>query len=170
MKCDICGNNKAVIHIQQIAGNEEINISICEKCAKEKGLTINNSELNINLKNLIKNFAEIKKAVYLNDPVKVCYGCGRTLEDLKKRGRAGCPECYREFRKYIASYLKTNAGSAEYKGKYPFKINILSQKMKKINNLHSLLNQAVKNEDFEEAAYLRDKIRLMEKQLDRDGK
>ncbi|MCL2481153.1 MAG: UvrB/UvrC motif-containing protein [Spirochaetaceae bacterium] len=170
MKCDICGNNKAVIHIQQIAGNEEINISICEKCAREKGLTINNSELNINLKNLLKNFAEIKKAVTDKDLVKVCYVCGKTLEELKKRGKAGCPACYKEFRKYITSYLKTNAGSAEHKGKYPFKINILSQRMKKIDNLQSLLNQAVKNEDFEKAAYLRDKIKLMEKQLEKDGK
>ncbi|MCL2705658.1 MAG: UvrB/UvrC motif-containing protein [Spirochaetaceae bacterium] len=170
MKCDICGNNKAVIHIQQIAGNEEINISICEKCAKEKGLTINNSELNINLKNLLKNFTEIKKSVIGKDIVKICCICGKTLQDLKKSGKAGCPECYKEFRKYMISFLKTNAGSAEHKGKYPFKINILSYRMKKINNLQSLLQQAVKEEDFEEAAYLRDKIKLMEKQLERDGK
>lgn len=170
MKCDICGINRAVIHIQQIAGNEEINMSICEKCAKEKGLALNNTELNINLKNLLKNFAEIKEAVSAKEAVKSCHVCGKTLEDFKKRGKAGCEECYNEFSRYIASFLKTNAGSAEHRGKYPFKINILSQKMKKINNLQSLLNQAVKNEEFEEAAYLRDKIRLMEKQLEKNDK
>ncbi|MCL2792355.1 MAG: UvrB/UvrC motif-containing protein [Spirochaetaceae bacterium] len=170
MKCDICGKNRAVIHIQQVAGNEEININICGKCAKEKGLTINNTELNVNLKNLLKSFAEIKKAVVEKDFVKMCYVCGKTLEDLKKTEKAGCPECYREFSKYITSFLKTNARSAEHKGKYPFKINILSQRMKKINNLQLLLNQAVKNEHFEEAAYLRDKIKLMEKQLGKDGR
>ncbi len=170
MKCDICGNNKAVIHIQQIAGNEEINLSICEKCAKEKGLTINNSELNINLKNLLKNFAEIKKAVGEKDSIKICHTCGKTLEDLKKTGKTGCSGCYIEFSKYIASFLKTNAGSVGYKGKYPFKINILSQKIKKMNNLQSLLKQAVKNEKFEEAAYLRDKIKLMERQIEKNDK
>ena len=170
MRCDICGNNRAIIHIQQIAGNEEINMSICGKCAREKGLAINNTELNINLKNLLKNFAEIKNAVSEKDILKVCHICGNTLEDLKKRGKTGCSECYKEFGRYIASFLKTNAGSAENKGKYPFKINILSRKIKKIDNLHSLLSQAIKKEEFEEAAYLRDKIKLMEKQLRKDDK
>ena len=170
MKCDICGNNRAVIHIQQVAGNEEINISVCEKCAREKGLTIHNSELNINVKNLIKNIAELKKAVQEKDLVQMCYVCGKTLEEIKKRGKAGCPECYKKFNKYITSFLKTKAGSADYKGKYPFKINIFCRKMKKIDNLHLLLNNAIKNEAFEEAAYLRDKIKLMEKQLYKDGK
>jgi len=170
MKCDICGKNKAVIHIQQIAGNEEINISICEKCAKAKGLTINNTELNINIKNLLKNFIEIKKAVTESDFVKMCYVCGKTLEDIKKREKAGCPECYKEFRRYISSFLKANTISVEHRGKYPFKINILSQRIQKINNLQSLLNQAVKSEHFEKAAYLRDKIKLMEKQLEKDDK
>ncbi|MCL2294592.1 MAG: UvrB/UvrC motif-containing protein [Spirochaetes bacterium] len=169
MRCDICGNNRAIIHIQQIARNEEINMSICEKCAKEKGLTINNTELNVNLKSLLKNFAEIKRAVTKKDHVKVCYVCGKTLEDLKKTGKTGCPECYKEFSRYITSFLMTNTGSSEHKGKYPFKINILTQRMKKINNLQSLLNKALKNEEFEEAAYLRDKIKLMEKQLEKDG-
>ena len=169
MKCDICGNNKAVIHIQQIARNEEVNISICEKCAREKGLTINNSELNINLKNLIKNFTELKKTVRERELERECYFCNTTLEEIKKRGKAGCPECYKVFKKYITSFLKTNGGSAEHKGKYPFKINVLSQKKKKIDNLQLLLNKAVKDEDFEEAAYLRDKIKLMERQLERDG-
>ena len=170
MRCDICGNDKAVIHIQHIAGNEEINISICEKCAKEKNLTINSSELNVHLKNLIKNFSEIKNALSEKDFVKMCPVCSKTLDDLKRTGNAGCPECYKEFKKYIYSFLKTNAGSAEHKGKYPGRINIFSQKMKRINNLQSLLNQAVKKEDFEEAAYLRDKIKLMERHLRRNGK
>jgi protein-arginine kinase activator protein McsA len=46
----------------------------------------------------------------------------------------------------------------------------LVQKKKKIDNLQLLLDKAVKNEKFEEAAYLRDKIKLMEKHLEKDGK
>ncbi len=167
MKCDICGSSRAVIHIQQIAGSEEININICEKCAREKGLTINNSELSLSLKNLLANFEQIKKAIEQKDNNKVCTMCGTTLEDIKKSGRAGCAGCYSEFSKYISVYLKKGIGACEHRGKYPFRINIMSRKMKEMGDLHLRLRKAVKNENFEQAAYLRDRIKLMERQIER---
>ena len=32
MKCDICGKEKAVLHIQEIIGNERHQINICKEC------------------------------------------------------------------------------------------------------------------------------------------
>lgn len=170
MKCDICGSRRALIHIQQIAGNEEININICEKCAKDKGLTINNKELGVSLKNLLGNFDQIKKAIESRDNAKTCSECGNTIEQLKKTGKTGCPACYREFNKYISSFLKKTAGACEHRGKYPFRISILSRRIRQMDNLNLKLKDAVEGEKFEHAAYLRDRIKLMERQIKRYGK
>jgi len=169
MKCDICGSSRAVIHIQQIAGKEEININICEKCAREKGLTTKNSELSLSLKNLIANFDQIKKAIEKHDNAKICSECGKTLDDLKKSGRAGCSSCYSEFNKYIAAFLKKAAGSSEHRGKSPLRVSIISRRIRQMDNLQVKLHKAVKNENFEHAAYLRDRIKLMERQLEKYG-
>ncbi len=170
MRCDICGSSNAVIHIQQIAGKEEININICEKCAREKGLSINNKELSMSLKNLLTNFEQIKKAVETRNNASVCSECGKTLDDLRKSGKAGCQGCYRDFNKYITGLFRNSAGVAKHRGKFPFKVNIMGRKMKEIGNLHLQLKRAVKKEDFEEAAYLRDRIRLMERQIEKYGR
>ena len=170
MKCDICGNKRAVIHIQQIAGNEEININICEKCAKEKGLTIDNSELGVSLKNMLNNFEDIKNAIEKRDNNRQCPVCSISFQDFKKKSRAGCSNCYRIFDRYVNSYLLKTTGFSEHKGKSPFKINIISKNRYRIDELRKKLGQAVSAENYEEAAYIRDKIKLMMRLIHRYGK
>ncbi len=63
MKCDICGSENAVIHIQQIFDGTEINIKVCEKCAREKGLTLDNQHIGQSLKVLLSNFEQIRNVL-----------------------------------------------------------------------------------------------------------
>lgn len=165
MKCNICGKENAVIHIQQISGTKEVNINMCEKCAMEKGLRFGSKEFNLNFKNLLANFNSIKKVLEATENSKICIECGVTFEELKKTGIAGCGACYTEFNKYISSFLKKTTKSCGHRGKHPFKIKILTKKQREVFALKKRLSKATISENFEEAAILRDKIRLVEKQI-----
>jgi protein arginine kinase activator len=163
MKCDICGSNKAVIHIQQIYENNEINIKICEKCARNKGLTLDNKEIGKSLKVLLSNFEEIKKVLELGEEKKKCSVCGTDFNTLKGKCEAGCENCYSEFENYLKNFYKSTTGNSVYTGKYPGKVSLMMRKRKNREKLEKDLVSAVKKEDYEKAAVLRDRIRFIGK-------
>ena len=166
MKCDICGSSKAVIHIQQIFENTEINIKICEKCARDKGLTLDNREIGRNLKVLLSNFEQIKKVIDTKNEKRRCPVCGTEFNVLKKDCRAGCASCYSEFDNYLENFYKSTAGSSEHKGKYPGKVALLIRKKQNYARLEKELEDAVSNENYEKAAVLRDRIKFMGNYID----
>ncbi len=166
MKCDICGSNNAVIHIQQIFEETEINLQICENCAREKGLTLDNKEIGKSLKVLLSNFEEIKKVIDSKNEKKTCPVCGTDFQTLKKECTAGCENCYTVFSDYLVNFYKSAAGSAQHQGKNPGKVSLLIRKKKNRDRLEQELETAVIKEDFEKAALLRDRIRFIGKYID----
>jgi protein arginine kinase activator len=104
-------------------------------------------------------------------PVKnKCAKCGLTYEDFKKIGRLGCGACYVSFKGSLAPLLKRIHGSNQHMGKSPSPVSM--KELKITTKLHdeleaakAELTKAVKKEEFEEAAALRDKIKFLEKKL-----
>jgi len=89
-----------------------------------------------------------------------CSNCGLSLKNFAENGKLGCPVCYNSFEEYLKTILRRYHGSNTHK--------IRSRKhfeqypgMKKIIILEKKLNEALKKEDFEAAAALRDEIREM---------
>ena len=166
MKCDICGSNRAVIHIQQIFENDEINIKICEKCARDKGLTLDNKGIGKSLKVLLSNFEEIKKALNSGEEKKKCPVCGTDFNDIRKKNTAGCGNCYREFESYLTRFFNNAAGNSVHCGKYPGRIALMVRKKKNRENLQKQLETAIISENYEKAAALRDRIKFFGKYTD----
>ena len=166
MKCDICGSNRAVIHIQQIYDGTEINIKICEKCAREKGLTLDNQEIGKSLKVLLSNFEQIKSVLDSKNEKRKCPVCGTELNVLKKKHEAGCPECYMEFEDYLKNFYKNTTGRSVHTGKNPGKVALIQRKIQNRARLEKELETAVRKEDYEKAAVLRDRIRFIGKYID----
>ena len=97
-----------------------------------------------------------------------CSTCGTTFEDIASLGKAGCPNCYKTFEKEFKSSLNSIHGNVNHIGKRPKTVSF-SQTVdeskkeqesveQKIARLKNKLNNAVKEENFEEAARLRDLI------------
>ena len=166
MKCDICGSNNAVIHIQQIYEGSEINIKICEKCAHEKGLTLDNREIGKSLKVLLSNFEQIKSILNSKNEKRKCPVCGTELKVFKKKYEAGCPECYKEFEDYLKGFFKNTTGSSVHTGKNPGKVALMIRKKQNRAKLEKELETAIRSEDYEKAAVLRDRIRFIGKYID----
>ena len=91
---------------------------------------------------------------------------------ISKTGKVGCPDCYETFKNELAAVLKKINGAKQHTGRCPqrFKNGIHEEKeipkteVKEENiesKLRKQLEAAIKCENFEEAAKLRDQIKAL---------
>lgn len=161
MQCDICAKKKATVHLTEIIDEQMSEMHLCEECAREKSVQM---EQQFGLADLLAGLGDFGKNIKDAEKVNLkCPNCNLTYEDFRKFGRLGCSDCYEAFRTNLSNLLKKIHGSGQHLGKSPVKVPMVEKK--KIENLHDLKNQlqdAIQNEDFELAAQLRDKIRILE--------
>ena len=171
MLCDECGKNKATVHLTEIINDQISKLNLCEVCAKERGQDV---EQHFGVADLLAALSDTNKGTTLPGGAPVpkikCFSCGLTYEDFRKIGRLGCGDCYDAFKVSLAPLLKRIHGSTQHICKSPnpvalkeFKANSKIQEELEVTKAN--LQVAVKNEEFEEAASLRDKIKFLEKKL-----
>ncbi|NQT06580.1 MAG: UvrB/UvrC motif-containing protein [Candidatus Omnitrophica bacterium] len=177
MKCDICAKNDATVHLTEIVDNKMTKLHLCEECAKKKGAEM---EEHFGLSDLLAGLADFGTDMKPEkETIVKCPKCGMTYQDFKKRGRLGCAECYTAFEEHLMPLMKRIHGSSEHFGKSPIKTSRVRPKMAspkrgkvgakpakkpdKMDELKARLHRAIKFEEFEEAAKLRDMIRKLEK-------
>ncbi len=98
-----------------------------------------------------------------------CSGCGTTWDKIRHDGRAGCAACYLEFREQLTGVMARVQRGETHVGKTPRAIegrhHRLQHLRKRRDNqlvvLQSRLQKAVASEKYEEAARLRDKIKIV---------
>ncbi len=163
MKCEICGLREAVIHIQQVVGYDKVELHICEVCAKERGITTGENQIEFSISNLIMGLVDVKDIQKRKGVRKVCSGCGMTLEEFKETGKLGCPECYVTFEREIRSLLRKMYGKTQHQGKFPRQLKTYKTFLIDLERLKQDLNRAVKEENYEKAAVLRDRIAELQK-------
>ncbi len=145
--CDDCGVNPANIHLTQIINNETTISHLCEHCAEKKGISIS----------LAEELQNLEDEEQQHDMAVTCPQCGTSLADFKESGRLGCAHCYYAFEKDIEELLIQMHGTSEHKGKgYCGEAFVFDQS--DIKRLRHEMDIAVRNEKFELAAELRDKI------------
>jgi protein arginine kinase activator len=119
----------------------------------------------------------------LDRPEEVrCSVCNMSFSEFSKTGRLGCSNCYKVFRNELNPILRRIHGSIEHKGKTP--VRGVPGTPKKTENtkaaqeneeaaksevncnelerLKTELNEAIKTEEYEKAAVIRDKIKELE--------
>jgi protein arginine kinase activator len=164
MKSDVCGKNDATIHVTEIINGEVKELHICDDCAKSKGMIKNNK--NFGLADFLAGLTDFgitpKDTQELEDFDLRCPKCGLSFEDFKRVGRLGCGECYDAFKDGLAPLLRKIHGSSRHAGNIPKEATNNGKIFKKTDSnsdLEEKLKTAINNEEFEEAARLRDLIR-----------
>lgn len=105
--------------------------------------------------------------------VGICPFCGTTQSDINISKKAGCAFCYEIFDTIAESVTEEKFGSVVYKGKVPgkaqamvpvYKSNAITVSPLSIREAKKrLLDLAIKEERFEDAAILRDEIKEIDK-------
>jgi len=165
--CERCKKNEAKVHIIKIINGEKTETLLCEKCAKEltdiSFDTHFSTDNKLSFQNILSGFFETLDRSNKNQKIEVvCKSCGLTYSEFKKNGKLGCSNCYESFQDLLKSRIKRIQGDTEHIGKIPKRESKEVIQRKRINKLKEELQQAIIKEEYEEAAVIRDKIKLLE--------
>ncbi len=161
MKCQFC-TETATVHLTQIVGGKMQKIDLCERCAKEKGVA---DPAGFSLADMLLGLGAADQIKTSSPDELICPQCGFTQPDFKKTGRLGCAACYDTFQEGLASILKDMHKGTSHKGKVPTRLAQRQVFADQVKDLRRDLQKAITEENYEEAASLRDQITKLEKQL-----
>jgi protein arginine kinase activator len=166
MRCDSCGERDAVINLTQVEHDTKVTLHLCEQCAQQKGVETGTAALKSPLGGFLTAMGKggTSLAPRGADGVR-CPACGGTLQDFRESGRLGCAECYVTFAGHLRDLLRRLHGSSQHAGRRyrpPGAAGGAHDPRAELLELKDRLRRAVQEENFELAAELRDRIRVLE--------
>jgi len=164
MQCQICNQRDATIHLTEIADGVRTEMHICEHCAAEQDISVK-SQIPINelLSNLLAVQPTDEELSGESEQGLACPTCGFTLAQFRKEAVLGCPRDYEIFEESLHPLIqKAHDGKTTHCGKIPQRTPGDERRQMELLNLRQQLDSAVRSEDYELAAQLRDKIRQTE--------
>jgi protein arginine kinase activator len=93
---------------------------------------------------------------------QTCPSCGMTLDEFRKKGRLGCAKDYEVFGAHIGDLLERVHGARTHVGRIPGTSEADLEKQKRLLDLRSQLDTAIREEAYESAARLRDELKTLE--------
>ncbi len=159
MLCNACKQNEAKVHLTKIVGDKMQKVDLCEDCSKDKGVDDPTSYSDLLLG--LSAAAAPSEPETATDLGAKCPTCGYSQADFKKAGRFGCSECYITFSDGLEGMLKTMHKGTRHTGKVPAALQQSRAEAQKLKQLQKRLEKAVTEENFEEAAQLRDEIKRL---------
>ena len=163
MLCCICKAKEAKVHLTQIVGDKMQKVDLCDECAKHKGV---NDPAGFSLADLLLGLGASQEMEQVAGGAELkCPHCGFTQADFKKAGRLGCSECYVTFAEGLEGLLKSMHKGTKHVGKVPQSLQQSRDLSEKLKSLQKKLDKAVAEEDFEQAAVVRDEIKVTKDKL-----
>lgn len=156
MLCEKCKKRNATVLYKQTVNGVSEQMALCAECANQSSIGgFFDDDLNF--------FGSLfdHKPVRTADE-KVCTLCGSTYEQIAREGKVGCAKCYEIFADRLRPSIERIHGNSRHVGRKPKGAAERSEKKERLKSLRDQLAKAVKEEDFENAAKLRDEIRALE--------
>jgi protein arginine kinase activator len=149
-------------------GAVEEELHLCESCAQQYIANGNEAESDeqegfaVKLPD-VSGEADLEELDQL-----VCPNCGITFREFRSQGRLGCPQEYIAFARELMPLLENIHGETQHTGKIPKRAPDASQRQYRLIKMRNQLRTAVEEEQYEEAARLRDEIQKLENELGQD--
>ncbi len=177
MICQSCGQREATVKVRQTVKGKEESFNLCEQCAGVAGLM---TKPGLNLwedffgtalpgPSLFGYPAPLRRE---RKPQLVCPSCGETEDELRETGLLGCPVCYDTFApmlKPVFGRLHGHTGHIASLSRRLEGRELPDQQDSEQERLRRELARAVEGEAYEEAARIRDRIRALETEEDREA-
>lgn len=177
MLCEKCGKNEATVHYSEIINGKKSSYTLCRECADKMGIGSTTDPFEgFGAHSLLSGFfGDMFEPVTVSKKIKPkqevrCPICSASLREIAEAGKVGCSECYRTFRSELSPTIRRIHGGGTYKGSSPAptdpenaeKTVPAAAQTSDADALRAELYEAIKNEEFERAAELRDRIRALE--------
>jgi len=174
MLCENCGKREATVHKTVVTNGQKQESHLCEQCARESGALPDFSFPNLSIQQLLGSF--LGQQPFGGPTLKVppqaeptCRHCGMTYSEFAQSGVLGCAKCYDEMEPHLLPLIKRIQGTTTHAGKVPKRTGGIARKRREMQQLRQQLESAVQNEQYEEAARIRDQIRQMEAEIKAGG-
>jgi protein arginine kinase activator len=160
MECEHCGEAPATVH--QITINNGFDVQykhLCEKCANELENGKKKDTSSGKVPGLIASMFDEQETMQ-------CSQCGLTFDEFSDSGRLGCANCYSAFSKRLEPLIKRIHGSSSHEDDSSESKELGKLSMaRKIQILEKELEKQIKEENYEKAAVLRDRIAELKENL-----
>ncbi len=159
MKCQVCGQS-ATVHLTEIVSGKKREKHFCQECAEQQEV-LKQQELNLNA--ILQSVIEQHVGGQADELSRLtCPTCGIKYMEFKAAGRFGCPHDYQVFREPLLPLLERIHRGTKHVGKIPVNALKHAAAQTELRELRQQLRSAVEREAYEDAARLRDLIRIKE--------
>ena len=160
MKCQVCGSSPATVHLTDIVQGKKKETHLCQGCAENQHLL---QQQELNLPAILQTLIGQHVGPLSDELARLtCPECGIKFMEFRQQGRLGCPHDYDVFRAGIEPLLERIHRSVRHVGKSPRRGPAARAELAELIDLRRQLRQAVEAEAYEEAARIRDLLRLKE--------
>ena len=161
MLCQHCNQNEATTYYKQTINGQTTELHLCPACAAK-----------LTGGGFFSGLFDASPFPSWGDPFgtanqgfalaggRRCPTCGLTESELRRTGRVGCGDCYNQFSDILTPYIKKLHGATTHVGTSPAQTTAENP----VERLKERLKAAISDENYEEAARLRDEIRRQEGQ------
>jgi len=171
MKCQHC-NKPATFHITELTSGEPQELHLCEDHAREYLSQSSDDESVVGsvAASMAQQMAEqLGVGETVNQLTEIdrqtCPVCGIAFHEFRSSGRLGCPFDYTVFNEQLEPLILNIHGETEHRGKHPSRSAGESAKRIRLIRLRREMQEAVREERYEEASKLRDEIRTIEESI-----
>ena len=152
MLCEECGKQPAEVVLTTVVNGQSATRHLCRECVKK----FKAGDIQAVLAAVLSTMAQKQQA-----PDITCPNCGETYAEFQKSGMLGCAECYQAFRKELTPLITRVQGRAQHAGRRPPVSEEEQVRILQMESLRARMEAAVAEENFEEAAKLRDELRAL---------
>lgn len=179
MMCSNCGEKEANFMYTEIINGVKKEIRLCSDCADKLGflesMSFNMPSLDFSsfIGDFLNEYNTLMPSIFSErERALKCSECGMDYDEFLRTGRFGCSNCYDVFQQEIEPLLKQLHGDTRFLGKKSNN-NLKASRLKeletiekvennKLDTLKEELKQAIRVEDYEKAAKIRDEIKALE--------
>lgn len=152
MLCEECGKQPAEVVLTTIVNGQSATRHLCRECVKKYKA----GDIQAVLAAVLSAMAQKQQT-----PDIACPRCGETYAEFQKTGMLGCAECYQAFRRELTPLITSVQGRTQHAGRRPPVSKEEQALITEREQLRARMEAAVAEENFEEAARLRDALRAL---------
>ena len=163
MLCQNCHKKRSTVRYAEVVDGQVSEQHLCQECLKSRQESEGTGF----------EFASPEPYRPQQSPDKTCFGdsvadlesckaCNTRLRTVLEEAEVGCPSCYESFSAELEGLLEGMHMGVIHRGKTPRLDDARAQTRSELQAKRSLLKTALRTENYEEAAALRDQIRALE--------
>ena len=163
--CQDCGKTPATVSLTEIVNGAQRRLWLCAPCLEARNpflspiIPPSAAELPLTAPSAEETPTPAPEPA--SDDV--CPSCGMTMKEFREKGRLGCPRDYDVFEIPLAAILRKEHGADVHCGRQPAAVRERALLRERLEALRRELEDAVKGEQYEQAARIRDRIRDLER-------